>query len=398
MPAEMSREAAARIMQLHDPDTVELRRKILHDWIRNATDPNVREFLTHQFDCEAKYFRPLTIFSCHRAVTNSPVPAALITSAQIVEMFHNVTLIIDDIVDRSDTRRGKPTMWQYARESEGPRRNTGKRGDGGSLWRNTEDGGKLTAYMVAGYIIADGYDILARGMMDEYGDLCDHESDEDEAHSFVPPGKNAPDAKKSILDKTGLISRKSGEALNRCGPGRYDMRLLSELVKRLAIAECVQWRNRKTKLTLADWHYLAREDTGSMFEICAAMGARSQRLRRFGRLLGMLYHGCDDVADLRGAIALGGGGDEDLEEGILTLPASLAIQGDDRLGAIFCKDIRSKSDMRTLRIAFEAQLDASERELNRLKDEALEEIEKASLRAPEYLIALVTDTRKLSGQ
>lgn len=396
MPAEMTREAAARIMQLHDPDTAELRRKILQDWIKTGTDPNVRQFLIHQFDCEAKYFRPLTIFSCHRAVTNSSVPASLLTSAQVVEMFHNVTLIIDDIVDRSDTRRGKDTMWKYARESEGA--STGKRGNGDSGWRNTEDGGKLTAYMVAGYIIADGYDILARGMLDEYSDMCDHESEEDDADSFEPPKKNAPDAKKSVIDKTGLISRNNREALNRCGPVRYDMRLLSELVKRLAIAECVQWKNRKTKLTLADWHYLAREDTGSMFEICAALGARSQRLRRFGRLLGMLYHGCDDVADLRGAIALGGGGDEDLEEGILTLPAALAIQGDDRIGAIFCKNTRSKSDMRNLRHAFEAQLDASERELNRLKNEALEEVEKANLRAPEYLLALVTDTRKLSGQ
>jgi len=160
----------------------------------------------------------------------------------------------------------------------------------------------------------------------------------------------------------------------------------------------VQWRNRKTKLALSDWHYLAREDTGSMFEICAALGARSQRLRRFGRLLGMLYHGCDDVADLRGAIALGGGGDEDLEEGILTLPAALAIQGDDRIGAIFCKNDRSKGDMKVLRDAFEAQLDAAERELDRLKSEALQEIGNAGLRAPEYLEALVTDTRKLSGQ
>ena len=30
-------------------------------------------------------------------------------------------------------------------------------------------------------------------------------------------------------------------------------------------------------------------------------------MRRYGHLLGVLYHGCDDVGDLRGLEALGGG-------------------------------------------------------------------------------------------
>jgi geranylgeranyl pyrophosphate synthase len=176
------------------------------------------------------------------------------------------------------------------------------------------------------------------------------------------------------------------------------MRLLSELIKRLAVAECVQWQNRKRPLTLGHWQYLAREDTGSMFEICAALGARSHRLRRFGRLLGMLYHGCDDVADLRGSADLGGGGVEDLNEGILTLPAALAIESDDRICKIFCQNSRTEDELIRLRIAFEAQLEAAEAELDRLEREAIEEAERANLRAPEYLIALVTDTRKLSSR
>ena len=63
-----------------------------------------------------------------------------------------------------------------------------------------------------------------------------------------------------------------------------------------------------------------------MFEICAVLGARSQRLRQYGHLLGVLYHGCDDVGDQRGLEALGGGGEEDIRDGILTLPAALAIR------------------------------------------------------------------------
>src|SRR6185312_11872450 len=104
----------------------------------------------------------------------------------------------------------------------------------------------------------------------------------------------------------------------------YNVALMSELLKRLGVAECMQWRLRRQPLGVEDWRLIAGEDTGTMFEICACLGTRTEELRRFGRLLGILYHGCDDVGDLRGAKALGGGGDEDLRDGILTLPAALA--------------------------------------------------------------------------
>ena len=127
--------------------------------------------------------------------------------------------------------------------------------------------------MVSGYIVADGYDILRN----------------DAAH-----GGAADD-----------------EAL------RYDIKLFSELMKRLGVAECMQWRLRRRPLGVEDWRKIAGEDTGSMFEVCACLGTRSEQLRRFGHLLGVLYHGCDDVGDVRGAQALGGGGEEDVRDGIL---------------------------------------------------------------------------------
>ena len=63
-----------------------------------------------------------------------------------------------------------------------------------------------------------------------------------------------------------------------------------------------------------------------MFEICARLGSRDDRLQRYGLLLGMLYHGCDDVADVRGTTALGGGSEKDIVDGILTLPAAIATR------------------------------------------------------------------------
>ena len=106
----------------------------------------------------------------------------------------------------------------------------------------------------------------------------------------------------------------------------FAIRHLSELLRRLASAECMQWRLRRKPLGTEDWRRIAGEDTGSMFEICTVLGGGSQRLRRCGHLVGVLYHGCDDVADQRGVAGLGGGGDEDIRDGILTLPAALAIR------------------------------------------------------------------------
>ena len=71
----------------------------------------------------------------------------------------------------------------------------------------------------------------------------------------------------------------------------YSGQLLSELMQRLSVAECMQWRLRRQPLGVEDWRTIAGEDTGSMFEICARLGSRDGRLAKFGRLLGLLYHG-----------------------------------------------------------------------------------------------------------
>src|SRR6266566_1714433 len=191
---------------------------LIAEWTEKAS-PEVREMLRWQLLDRSKYFRPATIFACHRSVTGGRLPTSLLRSAVALELFHNVSLIVDDIVDRSRQRRGKATL--HCRF------------------------GNLPALMAAGYLAAGVFQLVA--------------SD------------------------------------------RYSVRLLSELMQRLGVA---------------DWRAIAAEDTGSMFEVCACLGTRDERLKRFGLLLGILYHGCDDVGDVRGAAALGGGGDEDLRDEI----------------------------------------------------------------------------------
>ncbi len=289
-----------------------LRRRIA-SWVEQC-DPEMREALEWQFLSGSKYFRPLTIFACHRSTIPGPIPQPIMTSALVIELFHNVSLIIDDIVDRSDMRRGRSTL--HIRF------------------------GELNALMASGYIVADGYTLI----------------------------------------------RDDGQAIE----------LFSELLKRLGVAECMQWRLRRQPLGVEDWRRIAGEDTGSMFEVCACLGDRSNRLRKFGGLLGLLYHGCDDVGDVRGAAALGGGGEEDVRDGILTLPAALAIR-DPSIGALFCKSDPSSQELEAITHAFAARLPEAEAYLDQIVEEARSEARLFAV-DPAPLFALIDETRRLSGR
>ncbi|MGO8917888.1 MAG: polyprenyl synthetase family protein [Stellaceae bacterium] len=272
----------------------------------------MREALKWQFVSGSKYFRPSTVFSCYRALSGGDIPPSVIRSALLIELFHNVSLVIDDIVDNSEVRRGRLTLHSKF--------------------------GQLMALMTSGYVVADGFCI-------------------------------ARDDPQAVL-------------------------LFSELLKRLAVAECMQWRLRRQPLGVEDWRKIASEDTGSMFEIAACLGDRSGRLRKFGALLGLLYHACDDVADVRGTTALGGGGYDDLRDGILTLPAALAIR-DPKTARIFCNP--EADDFQYLAQAFQAQLPEAEAYLDSIVEEARSEALLFATNS-EPLFALIDRTRQLSGR
>lgn len=297
-----------------DRATSELTSRI-QAWIE-ASDAEVREPLRWQLAATSKLFRPLTIFACHRAVSGATISPPVMRSAVAVELFHNMTLIVDDLLDRSRFRRGKLTL--HCRF------------------------GELPALMTAGYLAAATFRLL--------------KSD------------------------------------------AYAVGLLAELMQRLGVAECVQWRLRRRPLGVSDWRKIATEDTGAMFEICARLGSRDDRLRSFGRLLGILYHGCDDVADVRGAKALGGGGAEDIRDGILTLPAALATR-DPRTAALFRNGGNGRNGVngsqRILRRRFAGSLPEAETYLDGVAAEARQEA-RGNARSPAILLRLIEHTRRLS--
>jgi geranylgeranyl pyrophosphate synthase len=173
----------------------------------------------------------------------------------------------------------------------------------------------------------------------------------------------------------------------------YSVRLLAELMQRLGAAECLQWRLRRQPLGVEDWRAIAGEDTGSMFEICARLGTRDDRLRRYGRLLGTLYHGCDDVADVRGTTALGGGSEKDIVDGILTLPAAVAMR---RPGTALLFRNAGAATFARIADALREALPEAEVYLDRLLREAETEALRHSSH-PERLVDLLRHTRALSA-
>ncbi len=284
-------------------------KEFIQEWI-NQSDDEIKILLKWQFEANSKFFRPVTMFACYEAVSNKPIDKNLLSRVAALELFHNVSLIVDDILDRSRTRRGKATLHCKF--------------------------GSLPALMASGYITAEGFRIVHN---DAY-------------------------------------------AIDR----------LAELLRRLGIAECMQWRLRRHPLGVEDWRMIAGEDTGSMFEVSACLATHDETLRHYGHLLGVLYHGCDDVSDVRGSLALGGGGDEDIRDGILTLPVSLAIK--DPEFAIKFREGKF-SDLGYVTNKLNATLPEAESYLDKIAQEAGDQAVKVA-RHPEKLLTLIKHTRGLS--
>jgi geranylgeranyl pyrophosphate synthase len=298
------------IAQLGAVAEIQLLRERIAAWLEGV-DHELREPLAWAFAGTPKHFRPVTLVACHRALHETPASEA-IGPAFAMELMHNMSLIVDDVLDESDERRGIATVERKF--------------------------GRLTALMGSGYLVADAFDAVA--------------------------------------------------------DDPFAVRHLSELLRRLGAAECLQWRLRRRPLGVEDWRRIAGEDTGSMFEICAVLGGRSERLRQYGHLLGVLYHGCDDVGDQRGLEALGGGGEEDIRDGILTLPAALAIR-DEPIRDLFLVDDDDPERLAILADACRAQLDDAEQVLDGVADSARAEATQFANDA-EPLLALVDEVRQLS--
>lgn len=64
--------------------------------------------IRYTLDCGGKRLRPVLTLAACQAMGTEPIKA--IHQAIAIEMFHNFTLLHDDVMDRADVRRGRPTV------------------------------------------------------------------------------------------------------------------------------------------------------------------------------------------------------------------------------------------------------------------------------------------------
>ncbi len=76
--------------------------------LRSGASDELYEIVKHQVAAGGKRIRPAITILCCMAVGGDGETA--IPAAAAVELVHNYTLILDDIIDRSDLRRGLPTV------------------------------------------------------------------------------------------------------------------------------------------------------------------------------------------------------------------------------------------------------------------------------------------------
>ena len=102
-------ESAAQIKQIREAIAPELRQ--LNDLIMvSLTSPNemLNRIIADYLSSRGKQIRPMVLLLCAKLF--GTVNSRVISAGAAVEMLHNASLIHDDVVDESDTRRSRPTL------------------------------------------------------------------------------------------------------------------------------------------------------------------------------------------------------------------------------------------------------------------------------------------------
>jgi len=113
---------------MHFDETLQKYKKLIDDELVLFFEKVIKERASNDFlyefykDLEGfvmnggKRLRPIALIQAYKAVKGS-VDDKIIKAAISVELYHNSTLVHDDIMDEDETRRGKPTVFQHMKES-----------------------------------------------------------------------------------------------------------------------------------------------------------------------------------------------------------------------------------------------------------------------------------------
>ena len=83
---------------------------VMEEYVTRDAAPEFHEVLLYPLRTGGKRIRPALTLACSLALGGSVEDA--LPAAAAVELAHNYSLIFDDIIDHSELRRGKPTVWR----------------------------------------------------------------------------------------------------------------------------------------------------------------------------------------------------------------------------------------------------------------------------------------------
>lgn len=83
---------------------------VLYDALAENASQEFQEILLHPVKAGGKRIRPAVLILSYEAAGGGP--EAALNAAAAIELVHNYTLIIDDIIDHGEVRRGMPTLWR----------------------------------------------------------------------------------------------------------------------------------------------------------------------------------------------------------------------------------------------------------------------------------------------
>ncbi|MBO3839530.1 MAG: polyprenyl synthetase family protein [Thermoproteota archaeon] len=83
---------------------------VIYDALSENASPEFQEVLIYPIKAGGKRIRPAVVLLSCEAAGGKPENA--LNAAAAIELVHNYTLIIDDIIDHGEVRRGIPTLWK----------------------------------------------------------------------------------------------------------------------------------------------------------------------------------------------------------------------------------------------------------------------------------------------
>jgi octaprenyl-diphosphate synthase len=266
----------------------------------------------HILDAGGKRLRPQLTLLAARSVGYDGARA--IALAAVMELVHTATLVHDDIMDESDSRRGRVTV--------------------NNFWGNS------ASVLMGDFLVIRAFSLLAA--LGEGAPTSDGRAPT--ADRRPPPAPVSGDAPRHLSRRSAVSGRRSSLG----GPRLF--RLMCDTIARMCEGEVLQICFRGDPDVSEDAYCTIIDyKTAVLMSSCCRAGAllgqakpaEVEALARFGRELGMAFQIQDDVLDFIGDEQMLGkpvGGD--LREGKVTLPLIYALR---RAG---------EADRRTLDAAF----------------------------------------------